>query len=746
MLARKKRLSLKHTLRTWTWLGVASVGRSGDLEPTVGTGGRDGAARGGDASTTTNRFETLKWVGQHASEIIVVIDASGYLLYANPTAEQTYNVSVESVLGSNAFDFIHPDDRDRVAVKFIELLQTPGVSIRDSIKTIDAHGNVREIEMVSTNSLDNPAVAGIIVNGRDVTEYNRHMAELREHEQRFRLAFEENMSPMLFSDLNDSVVAVNDAFCEMVGFTRDELLGKDSKQFTYPDDIGITEEGFGRLMSTTIDQLRYEKRYLRKDGRVVISEVSRSAARDQNGKLLYLVSSERDVTGERELTAQLSHQALHDPLTGLANRTLFEDRLSQAHLRLSRQGGYGAVLLLDLDDFKGVNDSFGHFVGDELLIESARRFQGVSRSSDTLCRLGGDEFLYLAEGLTSPLQAEAIATRLLQVLAEPMSFGPIDLEQRASIGVVIFDASNADLTDCVQDADVALYEAKRTRKNGFVIFDAAMRERAVTSFSLVQQLRSALSTDELSMYYQPIVDLGKMKVVGFEALMRWQHPERGSLPPDVFIPLAEQSGLILELSRFAVYEAVAAANSWCREDREVDRPYVTVNFSANQFRSAAVVAMIEGALDASGLAPHRFAVEITERVALADVNETMATMSSLRHLGVSIALDDFGVGYSSLSHLALLLPDIIKIDRAFVSPQFPGTHNAALLEAIVAIGHKLNITMLAEGIETREQLDNLQRLGCELGQGFLFAPAIPAGDVDDLLKQSAGFARPTSRE
>ena len=225
---------------------------------------------------------------------------------------------------------------------------------------------------------------------------------MREAEERFRLAFEHNMAPMLFSDLEDRVIAVNDSFCRMVGFTREELMGHDSKQFTYPDDVGITEETLTRLSSEQIDQVRYVKRYLRKDGRIIISEVSRSPARDSTGKILYFVSSERDITEERTLAEQLSHQALHDSLTGLANRALFEDRLTQAHARLARQGGYGAVLLLDLDDFKGVNDAHGHLVGDQLLTGLARRFEFVTRSSDTLSRFGGDEFLYFAEGLVSP--------------------------------------------------------------------------------------------------------------------------------------------------------------------------------------------------------------------------------------------------------------------------------------------------------------------------------------------------------
>lgn len=562
---------------------------------------------------------------------------------------------------------------------------------------------------------------------------------LANSEERFRLAFEDNMAPMIFSDLNDLCIAVNDAFCEMVGYTREEILGRDSLLFTTPDDVGITEASHTRLVAGEADQARYVKRYLRKDGRVVVAEVSRSTARDAEGNILYLFSSERDVTEERALADQLSHRALHDPLTGLANRALFEDRLAQAHARILRQGGFGAVLMVDLDDFKGVNDTFGHFVGDQLLVGVARRFELVTRSSDTLCRLGGDEFLYLAEGLSSANQAEEVAGRLLDVLIEPFTFGGIRVEQHASIGVVVWEGTTTHYENCVQEADVALYEAKRLTRGRHLVFTLSMQEQAISRFSLVQELRHALEAGQLCLHYQPIVDLATAEVVGFEALMRWRHPERGWVPPSVFIPLAEQSELILELGAFAMREAVTAARSWQPLDADVAWPYVTVNLSAHQFHSPGLIPMIEDALSACGLAPECLIVEITESVALLDVTETANTMSHLKRLGIRLALDDFGTGYSSLSYLAQLLPTIIKIDRSFVSPEQESPHSSALLEVIVSLGHKLHTTMLAEGIETREQLERLGRLGCELGQGFLWSAAVPIEEAIAML--SLGTAK-----
>jgi diguanylate cyclase (GGDEF)-like protein/PAS domain S-box-containing protein len=571
---------------------------------------------------------------------------------------------------------------------------------------------------------------------RDIERLKENERLVREAEERFRLAFEHNMAPMLFSDLSDQVIAVNDSFCRMVGFTREELMGHDSKQFTYPEDVGITEETLVRLSSEQIDQVRYVKRYLRKDGRIIVSEVSRSPARDPSGKILYFVSSERDITEERALAEQLSHQALHDSLTGLANRALFEDRLTQAHARIARLGGFGAVLLLDLDDFKGVNDAHGHLVGDQLLTGLARRFEFVTRSTDTLSRFGGDEFLYLAEGLDSPEEAEEVAARLIDVLAEPFSIHGLNLEQHASIGIVVFDGTSEDSSELIQRADVALYEAKRQNRGRYSLFTPSMHQEAVSHFELVQELRRALQTGDLSMHYQPIVKLDSTSVVGFEALMRWQHPERGWVPPNSFIPLAEQSDLILELGHFALTRAVHAASAWqATEKTDGVAPYVTVNLSAHQFHDPALLGMIESALSTSGLAPERLIIEITESAMLVNVAETMSVMERIGALGIGFALDDFGTGYSSLSYLALLHPTIIKIDQSFVSPSKESPRNDTLLEAIVSLGHKLGMTMLAEGIETKLQLHRLHNLGCEFGQGFLWSPAVPNDKVIAMLKR-----------
>ena len=575
--------------------------------------------------------------------------------------------------------------------------------------------HVRSVQRTET-ALEETTVA---INALRATELARAEAE-----ERFRLAFENNMAPMLTMNLEGRLTAANEAFCEMVGRPIDELIGFDTSAFTYADDLGMMQEHQLRLLNREVDEVRYIKRYVRKDGRVIFVEVSKSPVVDTDGRMLYFVVSQRDITEERMLTDQLSHQALHDPLTGLANRALFEDRLNQAHQRVIRDGGHGAVLLIDLDDFKGVNDTYGHLVGDQLLAAVARRLEQVTRSADTLCRFGGDEFLYLAEGISSTDEAEYVAKRLLASLVEPFIVMGVHVDQHASVGVVVWDESSTGYNEIVQEADLALYEAKNGGRGRYVVFTSGIHEQAINRFALIKDLRHAMGAGQISMHYQPIVDLSATRVVGFEALIRWQHPERGSVEPIVFIPLAEQSDLILEFGAFALHEAVTAAASWTTRDGQ--GPYVTVNLSAHQFRDPKLVSMISAELSAVALAPQRLVIEITESVTLLDVDETLRVMEDLNQLGVGFALDDFGTGYSSLSYLAMTHPRIIKIDQSFVSPAVQGLRDDPLLEAIVSLGQRLDMTMLAEGIETPAQLDRLQRLGCELGQGFLFSPALPA--------------------
>ncbi|HUV57923.1 MAG TPA: EAL domain-containing protein [Acidimicrobiales bacterium] len=439
-----------------------------------------------------------------------------------------------------------------------------------------------------------------------------------------------------------------------------------------------------------------------------------------------------------DLEANLRHQALHDPLTGLANRMLFEDRFTQARERSRRANRLDAVLMLDLDEFKEVNDAFGHLIGDQMLVAVSHRLEKVTRSSDTLCRFGGDEFLYLAEGLENREEAEVIGKRLIESLVEPFDFGDIRCEQRASVGIVICETADDTASEYFRDADAAMYEAKRNHKGHYVVFTPSLHNEALSVFTLAHELRTASHEGDLTMHYQPIVDLASERVVGFEALMRWPHPQRGWVSPEIFIPIAEQSELIVELGNFSLHEAAAAARSWEKAEVDGGAPFVTVNLSPGQLHDENLIQVIKEALSINSLDPNQFMIEITERAAMLNIDDTLEVIGRLHNLGVGIALDDFGTGYSSLSYITLLRPKIIKIDQSFVAAMDRGHDGGALLAAIVSLGHNLGITMLAEGIETTAQFKRLQSLGCQLGQGFLFSAAVPAVEVPSLIGTVVG--------
>ena len=691
-------------------------------------------------------FESVPFTSDHPAswngllealpEPTALVDVRGVLHYVNELLCALTGYEQTDLIGRDVIMLIPERLRERLLRARRERPRNPTASVWNDQDLTLLRSDGQEVHVeVSRSPLALDQGSWVVLAIRDMTTARMNEKARADAELRFRVAFENNMAPMTFTDAHDRIIAVNDAMCEMVGFSRDELLGCDSTPFTYPDDVGITESTHQRLISGEVEQERYVKRYLRKDGRVIDVEVSRSPARDEDGNILYFVFSERDVTEERALAAQLSHQALHDPLTGLANRALFEDRLAQAHGRVLRQGGIGAVLLIDLDDFKGVNDTHGHFVGDQLLTAIANRLALITRSADTLCRFGGDEFLYLAEGLVSPAEAEVLAERLISVIAEPYKIAGSLIEQRASVGIVIWDSTCNGFSETIQNVDAALYEAKRNVRGHHVVFTPTMHQRAVSRFALVQELRQAFSVGDLVMHYQPIADLTTSQVVGFEALMRWKHPERGWVPPNVFMPLAEQSDLILELGSFALRQAILEASKWATDDSSIRRPYVTVNLSAHQFLDPGLVPTIKNLLRESALPPAYLILEITESVALMDIAETMALLELLGTLGVGIALDDFGTGFSSLSYLAALSPRIIKIDQSFVLPVHESTRNDTLLETIISLGQKLNMTMLAKGIETEGQFSRLRRLGCELGQGFLFSAAVPNDEVAAMVGQ-----------
>ena len=666
-----------------------------------------------------------------------IVDAHGIIRHVNTLTSEISGYDPSYLIGSSINSLLTESNENKRGETKSERIRNPNYRIDFGVlgrTVLQRDGNKLQVECrVELLMVEDAEWSLVSFSDQHSTHAVNEL--LGEAEQHFRLAFEENMAPMMFTDLEDRILAVNAAFCRMVGRTVDDLMSSDSQPFTHPDDVGISEVSHERMLKGEIGQARYVKRYLHSDGRMIVAEVSKTPARNKEQVIQYFIVSERDITEERELAAQLSHQALHDPLTGLANRSLFDDRLAQAHSRLRRRSGICALMLLDLDNFKGVNDSYGHVVGDQLLVEVSLRLASITRSTDTLSRFGGDEFLYLAEGLVDEHEAEQVAIRLLSSFNEPFSVMEANFEQRASLGFVVWDETSTDNEYLVRDADIALYEAKRRGKSRHMAYVPGMHQQSVNRFSLGQNLHLAITANELSMHYQPIVELASSTIVGFEALMRWRLPTRGWVPPSVFIPLAEQSDLILELGRFALHEAIVAASSWQHTAAKIVAPYVTVNLSARQFHDPTLVPFMQSEIAAAQLDPSRLMIEITEGIALLEIGDTLSTLAKLGQLGIGVALDDFGTGFSSLSYLGRLNPTVIKIDQSFVRPPEVTERSERLLEAIVLLGRRLDIVTLAEGIESMSQLNTLREMHCVLGQGFLFSAAVPYQEATSMLER-----------
>jgi diguanylate cyclase (GGDEF)-like protein/PAS domain S-box-containing protein len=482
--------------------------------------------------------------------------------------------------------------------------------------------------------------------------------------------------------------------------------------------------------------VRLELRHHRRDGTPIGVELSTAPLQTPSGEPAGMIGVAADISERKRLAEQLRHQALHDPLTDLANRALLQDRLEHALARLDRHGGLLAVLLLDLDAFKTVNDTLGHQVGDQLLTLVAERLRGAVRPSDTVARAGGDEFVVLVEDATSTADAVTATQRLLGALATPVALANRDIQVRASVGIAIA-GPGAQPGDLVRDADVAMYQAKADGGSSFRVFDPSMRAEVVDRAELEADLRQALDRDQLRLRYQPIVELGSGRISGLEALVRWQHPTRGLLAPGSFIPLAEESGLLVAIGAWVLQHACQQTRHWQASIPGCGQLGISVNLSAVQLAQPHLADQVAQTLAATGLHARHLTLELTESLLIADVATTASTLAELDAIGVRLAIDDFGTGYSSLAYLRRLPVDSLKIDKAFVDEVASSPDAAALTHAIINLATTLGLGTVAEGIEQPDQLQRLRELGCQHGQGYYFAKPLDDQQLTTLLHTHA---------
>jgi diguanylate cyclase (GGDEF)-like protein/PAS domain S-box-containing protein len=438
-----------------------------------------------------------------------------------------------------------------------------------------------------------------------------------------------------------------------------------------------------------------------------------------------------DVTDRKRMETELERLALYDPLTGLPNRALFADRLRHVLARRDRSAAT-AVYFLDLDRFKRINDSLGHAAGDNVLREVAERLRGVVRPEDTVARFGGDEFTILCESVGGVLEAVSIADRLQRPLRNPLRAGGAELRLSASIGVALVEPSESgDGQHLIEDADAAMYRAKERGGARTELFDSAMRENAVRAMRIEQELQRGLERGELRLFFQPGVDLQSGQVVGAEALVRWEHPERGLIVPDRFLGVAEETGLIVPLGAWVVSETCRQLAGW-QAHPDTAHLHLSVNLSARELAHPDVVSMVLGCVRKAGIDPALLTIEVTESTAMADGDTGFRALRDLSAEGIRVAIDDFGTGYSSLEQLRRMPVDIVKVDRSFVNGMVENPTDRELVAAVVGMGRALKLSVVAEGIETPEQAEALRELGCDIGQGYLFAKPVPAEEINEL--------------
>jgi|GEM_PF-2333799 len=566
--------------------------------------------------------------------------------------------------------------------------------------------------------------------------YMRNLDALQESEARFRSSFDYATVGMALVSPKGRWLQVNQSLSELLGQSESDLLESYYQAAVHETDLLPLEAKIEGLMAGEFPACQMEVRLVRSDEKEVWALLSASTARDAQDSVKHLIFQTQDVTLRKNAEEKLRHDASHDMLTGLPNRASYTRRLEQALARSKETGKLIAVLFLDLDGFKLVNDSLGHVVGDDLLKGTATRLLECLRGRDTVARLGGDEFTILLEDLPDISQAVRVAERIKQRLTEPFDLAGQEIFIGTSIGIATSEIAYADSSEILRDADAAMYQAKARGKGCYVVFDQEMYANASRLLRLANDLRRAAERDELIVHYQPFQCLDDDELCGFEALARWNHPIFGVLMPSEFIPLAEENGLINQIDSWILAESCRQMREWQKSGLVGPEITISVNVSTRQFAQNGLVENVRRVLRETGLNAACLQLEITESAMAKNLKNTARVLKELSQIGVSIALDDFGTGYSSLSYLHEFPISTLKIDRSFITRMSEESDGAEIVRAIIALARNMQMRVVAEGIETLEQLEQLRQMNCDLGQGFLFSQAIPASEVANFINSS----------
>ncbi|NWF79705.1 MAG: EAL domain-containing protein [Chloroflexi bacterium] len=703
-------------------------------------------ARAQSDAALQRQSEILRSVFASLGEGVIVVDSGGVLIHHNPAARQILGARLALLIPATRAEtsvFQTAQGTPLLAYELPLARALAGEKVDGLELFLPLEGNDGQWLSVSARPLGGAGDpnGGAVMVLRDISASKRANLALRESEERYALAARGANDGLWDWDLRTNQIYYSPRWKAMLGFAEHELGTDPAEWFerVHPDDRERLEIHLQAHFRRLITHFQHEYRIRASDQSYRWMLCRGLAVWDAHGTATRIVGSQTDITDRKRAEQRLLHDAFHDGLTGLPNRMLFLDRLKHAILRNRRSEGHSfAVMFLDLDRFKVINDSLGHSAGDALLEEIARRLEHSMRPGDTAARLGGDEFAILLEDISSSEAALAISERIQQAIAMPLRLNDREMFTTASIGITLYQPGYESAADLIRDADTAMYHAKMRGKACAVVFDPAMHAAAMEQLQVETALRWAVERDELRLHYQPIVALDSQRIEGFEALIRWQHPQRGLLFPRDFIAIAEETGLIVPIGWWVLREACRQLKRWQNEVPGAETLWVTVNLSARQLVQPDVVQIVLGVLDEHQLAAQALKLEITETALVNSSQQVREALSELRAAGVKICIDDFGTGYSSLSYLQRLPVDILKIDRSFIQTIEETGDQGAIVGNIIALASVLGLEAVAEGTETASQVQRLRDLHCSYGQGWLFSkPLKPTDAVGLLLKQPA---------
>ena len=675
-----------------------------------------------------------------AGALVVILDAEQRIIRFNQACEKLTGYSLDEVRHKHLWEiFAAPDNREAFKVIF-ERVVASNLPLHYESEWLTREGSLCAIDWSSTPLRDHQGKVEYIVNtGHDITERKQIEEALRRGGERYALAVQAANDGLWDWNLATDEIYFSPRWKAMLGYAEEAISARVEEWFNrvHPEDLARLRLDIGLYLEGAAPNFRCEYRMLHHGGDYHWMLSQGLAVRDMEGRAYRLTGSQTDITGRKKNEDQLIHDSLHDGLTGLPNRVFFMKHLEQALQRTKTDKDYAfAVLFLDLDRFKVINDNLGHLVGDQLLITVAHRFKASLRAGDMVARLAGDEFTMLLEGISQVEEAVRVAERIQKQLATPVYLGGQEIKASASIGITLSNVGYNTPEEILRDADTTMYQVKAQGRGSYQVLFKSHFSGAGEILQVEEaELRQALDRQELQLYYQPLVALGTGRIVGVEALLRWHHPQRGLISPDDFIPLAEASGMIVPLGQWVLRTACQQAQQWYKAGYPPLR--ISVNLSLGQLQSPRgedLPAMIAAILQETGLAADKLELEITESFPLVDNEFNQNILGRLKKLGIRLALDDFGVN-SSLGLLRQFPVDTLKIDRSFVQEMIEKAESASLVVALISMAHAFQLKVVAEGVETAEQLAYLQLQRCDEGQGYLFSPAVPASEFSDLLRR-----------